>query len=59
MHRYQGIAFRTACLVAGNAADAEEAAQVLDLGARHLENVLGRLLGGGEDGGDARADARG
>ena len=27
MHRYQGIAFRTACLVAGNAADAEEAAQ--------------------------------
>jgi len=27
VHRYQGIAFRTACLVAGNAADAEEAAQ--------------------------------
>jgi RNA polymerase sigma-70 factor (ECF subfamily) len=27
VHRYQGIAFRTACLVTGNAADAEEAAQ--------------------------------
>ncbi len=33
--------------------------EVLDLGARHLEDVLGRLLGGREDGGDARADARG
>ena len=27
VHRHQGIAFRTACLVAGNAADAEEATQ--------------------------------
>ncbi|MDX6511719.1 MAG: hypothetical protein QOE36_1223, partial [Gaiellaceae bacterium] len=27
VHTYQGIAFRTAYLIAGNAADAEEAAQ--------------------------------